>query len=333
MKDLTMSPIDRQNVLNNMEAIVYMQEFLGLPGMLFNGEFKYTKQHIADFYAIDISTVDRYLLQNEKELKHNGYAVVKGANLKEIKENFGPLLGDMKKTTQLGLFNFRSFLNLGMLLMESEKAKALRSKILDIVIDTLNQKSGGSTKYINQRDGDYLNSIVKEPHYRKEFTRALNLFLEMGNYKYASYTDQIYKSIFNENAKEYKLMLQLEEEENPRQTMYAEVLKLIASFETGIAHEMEVKYNELGRKLVAHELDLLIQNFSQHPLYKPLIEDARIKMASRDYGFRQILHHNLQEYIESIDKTDYDRFLGEKTKTLNEQIENHLEVFKRLKNR
>ena len=31
----------------------------------------------------------------------------------------------------LGLFNFRSFLNIGMLLAESEKAKALRSTILE----------------------------------------------------------------------------------------------------------------------------------------------------------------------------------------------------------
>ena len=65
-----------------------------------------------------------------------------------------------------------------MLLVESEMARALRSKILDIVIDTLNEKAGGSTKYINQRDEDFLNAILKEPHYRKEFTQALNTYLE-----------------------------------------------------------------------------------------------------------------------------------------------------------
>lgn len=57
------------------------------------------------------------------------------------------MLQEGAKAPQLGVFNFRSFLNLGMLLTESEKAKALRSKILDIVIDTLNEKLGGSTKY------------------------------------------------------------------------------------------------------------------------------------------------------------------------------------------
>jgi len=36
-----------------------------------------------------------------------------------------------------------------MLLVESEKARHLRSKILDIVIHTINEKTGGGTKYIN----------------------------------------------------------------------------------------------------------------------------------------------------------------------------------------
>lgn len=46
------------------------------------------------------------------------------------------------KTTQLSLFDFRAFLNIGMLLAESEKAKKVRSLILDIVISTINEKAG-----------------------------------------------------------------------------------------------------------------------------------------------------------------------------------------------
>jgi hypothetical protein len=79
----------------------------------------------------------------------------------------------------------------------------------------------------------------KKPYYRKEFTSVLNQYLEMGIYKYALYTDAIYKAIFKENASNYKQILQLEEKENPRDIMYAEVLKLIASFESGISYEMK----------------------------------------------------------------------------------------------
>jgi hypothetical protein len=333
MEDLTNSPIDRQNILNNNEAILNIQMHLGITGMLFENEYLYTKELVSDFYKIDISRIEHYLSNYDKELKHNGYKVIKGVTLKDFKSKFGGIINIPSKTPQLGVFNFRSFLNLGMLLVESEMAKALRSKVLDIVIDTLNQRLGGSTKYINQRDEDFFHSMLKEPRYRKEFTSALHHYLEMGNYKYAYYTDEIYQCVFRENAQEYKKILKLEEEENPRDTMYSEILNLIASFETGLAHEMEIKSKSLERKLTKHEMDNLIKTFAEHPLHQPHIENARTKMATRDYGFRQALHDNLETYIKSIDVSDYQRFLGDKSKTLQDRIEENIDVFKRLKDR
>jgi len=333
VKDLTISNIDRQNVLNNQVALKAIQEYIGLSGMYFNNEFVFSKEQIEDFYRITPATIERYLENNEQELRHNGYQVLKGKKLKEFKEQFGAVLNISTKTSQFGIFNFRSFLNLGMLLVESEMARALRSKILDIVIDSLNQKTGGSTKYINQRDEDFLNTILKEPHYRKEFTDALKDYLDLGNFKYFYYTDKIYECIFKENAKDYKRILKLEQNDNLRDTMYAEVLKLIASYETGLAHEMKNKSIQLNRKLLQPEMDELLEQFSNHPLYKPLIEDARTKMATRDYGFRRVFHDNLEQYINSISKSDFDRFLGDKSKTLEERIDENIDVFKRLKNR
>ena len=333
MKDLTTSAIDRQNILNNLEAVSNIQRYLGVSGILFDGEFRFTKEQVADFYKVDSSTIDNHLSQYEKELKHNGYELFKGSILRAFKEQFGGVINIRPKTTQLGVFNFRAFLNLGMVLAESEMAKALRSKMLDIVIDTINQRLGGSTKYINQRDEDFFHSILKEPRYRRDFTTALHQHLNMGNYKYAYYTDAIYKYIFQENAQEYKMILKLEEEENPRDTMYSEVLNLIASFETGLAHEIEKQATALGRKMDKNEMDALLNAFAEHPLHKPHIYNARTKMASRDYGFRQVLHENLKEYINNIDLSDYNRFLGEKSKSLQERIDENIEVFKRLKDR
>lgn len=64
------------------------------------------------------------------------------------------------RTPQLAVFDFRSFLNLAMLLVESPVAKSLRKVMLDIVIDFINQKAGGATKYINQRDSDFIGSFL-----------------------------------------------------------------------------------------------------------------------------------------------------------------------------
>ena len=124
MRDLTTSAIDRQNILNNLDAISNIQEYLGVKGMLFYGEYRFTKEQVADFYKVDTSTIDSYLSQYEKELKHNGYELFKGKKLKTFKDEFGGIINIQSKTTQLGLLNFRTFLNLGMLLVESEMAKA-----------------------------------------------------------------------------------------------------------------------------------------------------------------------------------------------------------------
>lgn len=331
--DLTVSPVDRQNILNNNTAIQNLQAYLGLPGLLYKNEYKFTIQQITEFYIVDRATINRYLNQFEHELSHNGYEVLKGKNLKEFKQMFGHILKEGAKAPQLGVFNFRAFLNLGMLLVESDKAKLLRSKMLDIVIDSLNIKLGGSSKYINQRDEDFFNAILQEPQYRKKFTSALNKYVDMGNFKYAYFTDVMYKSIFKENAKEYKAILQLEGGENPRDTMYAEVLKILASFENGLAYEIELKFREFGRKLIPSEMENLLYTFSSHPLFQPLIDDACIKMASRDYGFRQIFHDKLRDYLSSVPLSDFERFLGEKSKLLEERIEENKDVFIRLKDR
>lgn len=356
--DLTRSAIDRQNILNNKQAIEVIQDKLGLSGLLFQDEYKFTTKMVADFYNVDVRTIKRYIENFEEEIGHNGYVVLKGSKLKEFKELFGylmsvsdeasqkdidvPLSGQptenqsYKKIKALAVFNFRAALNLGMLLTESDKAKQVRSLLLDIVIDTINKRIGGSTKYINQRDEEFVVAMIREPVYRKEFTSALSRFLDMGAAKYSVYTDAIYKSIFQENAKEYKAILKLEDKDNPRDTMYSEVLKLIASFEIGIADEMKEEAGKLGRKLTPTELNVLIDRFAKKRHWQPQIEDACTKMASRDYGLRNIIHARLKNYIGAISADEYSRFLGDKSKDLiNRVLENPelLEVFKRLKDR
>ena len=358
-RDLTQSAIDRQNILNNTQAIELIQSKLGFNGMLYNQEYKFTTKMVADFYEIDVRTVKRYVENFEDEIGHNGYVVLKGAKLKEFKNLFGHLMSanddevsqrdigvplskqnsddqSYKKIRALAVYNFRALLNLGMLLTESEKAKQVRSLMLDIVIDTINKRLGGSTKYINQRDEEFLVAITPEPQYRKEFTNALNLYLDMGLMKYSIYTDAIYRAIFIENAKEYKAILKLEAKDNLRDTMYSEVLKLIASFEIGLADEMREKSEELERKLKPSELNLLIDHFANKRLWIPQIEDARAKMATRDYGLRNIIHQRLQNYIGALSKEDYSRFLGERSKDLIDRVLDNpdlIDVFKRLKDR
>jgi hypothetical protein len=145
-----------------------------------------------------------------------------------------------------------------MLVTESERAKVIRSRMLDIVIDVIAEKTGGHTKFINQRDAEYLPAALQEDSYRKQFTDALRDCLNMGNLKYSVYMDKIYTAVFCVNALEYKKILKLAEKDKTRETMYAEMLKAIASFEHGLAVQMRESFDEFGRKITPKELDLIL---------------------------------------------------------------------------
>ena len=227
------------------------------------------------------------------------------------------------KITQLGLFDFRAFLNIGMLLAESEKAKKVRSLILDIVISTINEKAGGGTKYINWRDREYLPAAIQEDNYRKNLTSSISAYVDgHPTYKYAAVTDMIYKAVFRENAKEYKDLLKLEPKDNARATMYAEVLRVISSFENGVGAAIHDKHNELNRKLTIAEVQMLISEQAESPVMTPFLYDARQKMASRDLGLRDVYHDNIAEYIRAMSPEEFDRFIGTESIDLEKLLDN-----------
>jgi len=338
-KDLTTSAVDRQNILNNPYALAEIERAAGVQGIPFEGKTVVLKEQVAAFFEVTLRTVENYLEQNAVELARNGYEVLKGERLRTLKAAINDLdvpetdFGNISRTPQLGVFDFRAFLNLAMLVSESERAKLLRQVILDVVIDTINSRTGGATKYINQRDEDYLQAAFSEESYRKQFTDALRDGVEMGPFKYAVYTDKIYLSIFREKAKEYRKLLRLERKDKLRETMYAEVLDIVAAYECGFADVLMTAVTTKGRKLRPLEVDALFKTFETQAHWRPLVEKARMKMASRDLAFRDALHLQLKEYVAPVQREDYERFLGEKSKELAERLEEAKDVMKRLKDR
>jgi len=275
------------------------------------------------------------LEEHGDELKYNGDVLSKGKQLKELKLQFGHVINEMTKTTQLGLFNFRAVLNMGMLLTESEKAKQVRTRILDIVIATINKRAGGGTKYINTRDIDFLPAAIEEDNYRKNFTTAVGKYVQgHKTFKYAQITDLIYQAVFKEKAKEYKTLLKLETKDNLRKTLYAEVLRCISSFENGIGFAIEAEYKANGGvQLTLDRVKELIAEQEQHPAMPPFIYDARTKMASRDVAFRDVFHNNIAGYLRAVTPDEFDRFIGDKSIDFDEimNLPENKDVLRRLK--
>lgn len=336
-RELTNSKIDRQNILNNSIAMDEISEAANIKGILFEGQLTFTKEMVADFYSIDERTIERYLAKYSDELRDNGYDLLRGKRLKEflaeLKKEFGNDIDVATKTTVLGVFNFKAFLNIGMLLVESENARIIRQMMLDVVIDIVNQKTGGSTKYINQRDREFLGALLEEENYRREFTDALRDYVEMNNFKYPRYTDMIYQSIFKEKAKEYKEILKLKQKESVRDTLYSEILDLIASYECGLAIKIKEAFEAKGAKLDNWETDEIFREFESLPHWKPLINRGRLKMASRDLALRDVFHKQLEEYIKPLDQSEYEKFLGHEGDEVERLMKEHKDVLKRLKER
>lgn len=222
-----------------------------------------------------------------------------------------------------------------MLLTESATAKELRSLILDIVLDVFHQRLGGHTKYINQAEEYFLESAILEVNYRKVFTNALDQYIVPNKWKYAQFTDLIYKSIFKEDAKEYKQILKLGKNEVVKSTLYAEVLDIIASYENGFADKLANTAKKNEKQLTMTEARALFATFEQEskPVLEPLIEKARTLMASQDIAFRDAYHQKLQHYIQNLDEQEFEKFLGEKSQQTEKRILENIDVFKRLKDR
>jgi len=333
-RDLTTSKIDRQNILNNDIAITEIQKKGDFKAVLWDGKLMFTKEMIATFFEVEQRTIDRYISEYSDELRQNGYEVLKGKRLREFLTILGGNdINVVTKITLLGVFDFKAFLNIAMLLAESDKARMLRQMMLDIVIDLINQKTGGSTKYINQRDKDFISAFLQEENYRRQFTDALKLYVEDDQHKYSHLTDMVYVSIFKERAKEYKEILDLKASDRVRDTFYSEILDIIAAYECGLADTLKLKSEELGRTLTLKEVESVFASFEQLALWKPLINRSRVKMSSRDFALRDAFHYQLSEYIQPLSQEEYNKFLDAKGDELEKLMAENRAVLQRLKER
>ena len=81
------------------------------------------------------------------------------------------------------------------------------------------------------------------------------------------------------------------------------------------------------------ETEDLFKRFEKMALWKPLIQRGRVKMASRDMALREAFHYQLSEYIQPLDKDEYQKFLGAAGDELERLMKENQDVLKRLKER
>ena len=83
-RNLTTSQVDRQNILNNENAVAEIQNQTGLQGIIFEGRLRFTKAMVASFFEVEVRTIERYVSENLEEISANGYEIIKGKRLKDF---------------------------------------------------------------------------------------------------------------------------------------------------------------------------------------------------------------------------------------------------------
>ena len=141
----------REDCVSRVEVLDKVGELLLLP----NTEYATTEQ-VANYYEVGIEAIRKLFQRNKEELVNNG-AITLGANkivddilrvdkMSIHKTKSGILIGDNKLNYRSNLlFSKRAILNVGMLLRDSEVAKEIRTRLLDIVHDASKQNNNEET--------------------------------------------------------------------------------------------------------------------------------------------------------------------------------------------
>src|SRR5699024_11876976 len=70
-KDLTNSLVHRKNILNNSFAIEEISNIYDIKGIEYEGIFYFTNSQIANFFNVDLRTIERTIENHKEELHTN----------------------------------------------------------------------------------------------------------------------------------------------------------------------------------------------------------------------------------------------------------------------
>ena len=125
----------RENMVERVEVLEQVKEILTLGTTEF-----VTVEMAANYYEVDKTVVEKVIQRNKEELNMDGFRVYKSKELKEMLETVentknGQNVHFKIPPRGLRLIPKRALLRIGMLLRDSEVAKEVRTRLLDIVHD------------------------------------------------------------------------------------------------------------------------------------------------------------------------------------------------------
>ncbi|HFG9757632.1 TPA: hypothetical protein ACGI56_000270 [Clostridioides difficile] len=156
-KELRDRNIDRVDVLEHVKEIL----------TLANTDFS-TVELVSEYYEVDRDTIKKLIQRNRIELELDGLKLYKYNDIAEVLENTKKGLDVTFKIPSRGLILIpkRAILRIGMLLRDSEVAKEVRTRLLDIVHDAEEQTEIVIEEIRNEQNikEDMLEAIISGDH-------------------------------------------------------------------------------------------------------------------------------------------------------------------------
>lgn len=231
------------DILDKIKAIPYLTK-----------DMVVSVEQVANYYEVTKKAIETVILRNRSELEDDGIIVLKGEELKELKEEVCVLHSEgdkiiSNKVHSLTILTKRAMLRIGMLLTTSMVAKEVRTHLLNCEEQVSQEKQ----KWLAQREAGKID--------RKRMTTAISSYIPEGKNKrfaYPNYTNMIYKILFGKDAKKLREERGFNKNDSLRDSFKGEELKIVDEAETivtalvtlgfgydYIKNQLEIKYNNI----------------------------------------------------------------------------------------
>lgn len=224
----------RDDILDKVKAISLLGE-----------QFEATVQMAASYYDVPFETIKSVIKRHRVEFNdYEEIRVIKGKTLREFKAQV-QLEPEQSNVPSLTLINRRGLLRIGMVLTESEVAKAIRNYLLNVE----------ETSDAAQRQWAVEREISKRE--RRRLTDSIQQFFT-GNLpinEYAAFTNIVYTTVFDATAAQLKDFYGLEKNDPLRDNLTTEDLRKVVEVETVMASLLRLgrSYEEIKAEMISNK--------------------------------------------------------------------------------
>ncbi|MDJ0746397.1 MAG: hypothetical protein QNJ32_23955 [Xenococcaceae cyanobacterium MO_167.B27] len=115
--------------IKSQQATEILSKIKSLYFALWKGEGIATTEEMGQFYEVEVATIRKVYHRHKDELAQDGVKTIRGKSLRDVRD----ILSLSSKQSNIMLWTPRGALRLGMLLRDSEVAKAVRTSLLNTV--------------------------------------------------------------------------------------------------------------------------------------------------------------------------------------------------------